>query len=162
MTDNTDGEADVVDGCKPCEVYAAFNEFCATLGRTKKMKRVQGRQENVQVDTGQNACGLLSTHVYDGNVDPQSFYKALVELYGEDAVRDAAIEHLMGDDALQKREIDEPSEQPPQADAGETEGGTGEQSGPAGGSTDDSAPASTPPAEQPQQGVAVAGGGTNE
>jgi len=117
MDEQNKRDEKIVDGCKPCEIYDAFNRFCAELARAPRAKRVDTESGPVTIKMGENACGILSNYVYDGKVDPDEYYNTLLEIYGEDAVRAAAIRHLAGPDATQKRE--KPAEK-------QSEGGTGQ------------------------------------
>lgn len=103
MTEQNIENEKPIEGCGPCETYKAFNDFCVKLGRAPLAKRVDLPEGDITVKMGDQACGIFANQVEGGTMTPDAYFKTLVEVYGMENVRMAALEYLDTPDAKQKR-----------------------------------------------------------
>jgi len=110
MTDDESKDDKPLEGCHPCKVYEAFDNFCKGLGRIPADTEVKTEDGPIKLRAGENACAKVSNFVEGGKVDAETYFNTLVRIYGFDKVREKAIEHLSSPEALQKREVEDEEE----------------------------------------------------
>lgn len=82
-----------VPPCEPCETVHSISVLCEDLGRDSG---------------GYMACRVLTQDVANGKLDPEQYYRKLIERYGRERVEKAAMHAFLDADVSGSEKKEEP------------------------------------------------------